>query len=108
MASQMKPSYPYTVVGTAADGSEIRKIPNATTAADIDRAIATANIRPDQTAALVVTYEEAQTKTIRGAIMVKKTKDVFGKEVDFSFVGTLSHDFTTGDNRKSAGLVIRL
>lgn len=107
--SQMKP-YQYAVTGTAADGSEIRKFADTNIAGYIDKAIATANLKPEQTAAVVVTYEDNSggSKVVRGAVMVRKEKDILGKHVDFSLVGVLSHDFTTGSTKKEAGLVIKL
>lgn len=106
----LKPLYAYKVAGTAADGSEIRKFGDDNIAGAIDRAIATADLKPDQTVAIVVTYEDnsGESKVVRGAVMVGKETNVFGKKVDFSLVGVLSHDFSTGSTKKEAGLVIKL
>jgi len=111
--STMAPgSYPYKVVGTARDGSEIRKFGDAAVASAIDSAIASSGMKVDQNAALVVTYNDAAAGgpgVIRGAIMVRKEMGTFFKrKVEFTFAGVLSHDFSTGDNRKEAGLAIRI
>jgi hypothetical protein len=106
------PLYPYVVKATAADGSEIRKFADERVASAIDAAITSANLQPGQSTAIIVTYKDPTSGpglgTIRGAVMFRKEMSLLGKRVDWSLVGTLSHDFSTGTNRKEAGMVIRL
>lgn len=105
-------AYPYKVIGTARDGSEIRKFTADKIASAIDSALAASDLKVNQNAAVVVTYSDAAAGgpgVIRGAVMVRKEVGTFFKrKVEFTFAGVLSHDFSTGDNRKEAGLVIRI
>jgi len=113
------PRYPYVVKGTGSDGSEIRKFANERVASAIDDAIASANLKPGQSTAIVVTYKDSDTGgsagTIRGAVMkrVETTGPSWipflkSKKIEWSFAGVLSHDLSTGSTRKEAGVIIRL
>ena len=106
------PAYNYKVVGTANDGSEIRKFGDAQTAKFIDAAIASANLKVNQNGALIVKYEDPAgigKGVIRGAVMVRKdVGTLFKRKVDFTFVGVLSHDFATGGNAVDVGAVVRI
>jgi len=104
--------YTYKVVGTARDGSEIRKFADAQVASAIDAALASANLKVDQNAAVVVTYQDpgdGSKGSIRGAIMVRKDiGTLFKRKVDFTFACVLTHDLGTGNTRKEVGAVIRI
>jgi len=104
--------YDYRVVGTARDGSEIRKFGDAQVASAIDAAIASANLKVGQNGAVVVTYQDpgdGSKGSIRGAVMIRKdVGSFFGRKVDFTFAGVLTHDLGTGNTRKEAGIVVRI
>lgn len=104
--------YDYKVVGTARDGSEIRKFSDAAIASSIDAAIASAGLKVNQNAAVVVTYQDpgdGTGGTIRGAVMVRKEVGTFwNRKAEFTFAGVLTHNLSTGNTRKEAGLVIRI
>ena len=113
------PAYPYKVASTTPDGSEIRKFADAQIAKGIDDAIASANLKADQSTAVMVTYrDESATPgagVLRGAVMKRMESKVPGwvpflktKKVEWSFVGVVSHDFANSNTVKEAGLVIRL
>lgn len=113
------PAYPYRVVATASDGSEIRKFANERIASAIDDAIATANLKPGQSTAVIVTYKDASGTpgggVLRGAVMKRMETTVPSwvpflktKKVEWSFAGVVSHDFANSNTVKEAGLVIRL
>lgn len=110
------PAYPYRVVGTTTDGSEIRKMADQRVASAIDDAIASANLSGEQSTALLVTYrDEADGGVLRGAVMKKLETRVptwlpfwKTKKVEWSFVGTVSHNFATSNTVKEAGFIIRL
>jgi hypothetical protein len=110
--AQIASPYSYKVVGTARDGSEIRKFGDDQVARNIDAAIASANLKVDQNAAVVVTYQDpgdGSKGSIRGAVMVRKdVGTLFRRKIDFTFVGVLTHDLGTGNTRKEVGAVIRL
>jgi hypothetical protein len=105
-------AYDYKVVGTAKDGTEIRKFANAQLASAIDAAIASANLKSSQTAAVIVTYHDptaTEGATIRGAVMVRKEVGTWwNRKIEFTFAGVVTHDFSSGDTRKEAGMVIRI
>ena len=107
------PAYPYKVVGTAADGSEIRRFTDEKIAGEIDSLIASANLAKDQSAALIVKYSDSG--TLRGAVMTRKYTETPGwlpfwkqKKVEWSFAGIVSHDFKTGATSKEVAMVVRL
>lgn len=98
--------YKYKVTGLAADGSEIRKFSDERIASQIEAAVKSVTWKDGQNLA-IVGYTDGQ--MVRGALLVKKTvSGPFGKSIDFSFAGVLSHDFTTGDTKKEAGFVVQL
>jgi hypothetical protein len=114
------PAYPYTVVGYDSGGSEIRKFANEQVASQIDSALASANLKPGQSTAVVVTYKEPSgvglgKGTLRGAVMRQTEVQVpswvpflKSKKVEWSFVGVLSHDFSNSNTTKEAGMIFRL
>lgn len=119
MSSMETIKYPYTVAGTATDGSEIRKFADSRIASAVDDAIASAALKPGQSTAVIVTYRD-DTATpgagvLRGAVMTRKEVTVpswvpflKSKKAEWSFAGVLSHDFANSNTVKEAGVVIRL
>ena len=107
------PAYPYKVAGMTAGGDEIRRFADEKIASQIDDAIASANLKADQSTAIIVKYNDAG--TLRGAVMKRFESKVptwvpfiKSKKVEWSFAGIVAHDFKTGDTSKELGLVVRL
>lgn len=107
------PAYSYRVVGTTPEGSEIRKFADARIAGAIDDAIASANLKGEQTTAIMVTYKDESATpgggVLRGAVMKKLESAVptwipflSKKKVEWSFVGVISHDFANSNTTKEA------
>lgn len=104
--------YPYRVVSLTPDGNEIRRFADEKIASQIDDAIASANLKADQSTAIIVKYDDRG--VLRGAVMRRFETKVpswipflSSKKVEWSFAGVLVHDFGAGDTRKEAGMVVR-
>jgi len=113
------PAYPYKVASTTPDGSEIRKFADAKLAGAIDDAIASANLKAEQSTAIVVTYKDDSATpgagVLKGAVMKRMELSVPSwmpflkkKKVEWSLVGVLSHDFANSNTTTEVGTIFRL
>jgi hypothetical protein len=96
----------YKVAGTNEQGVELRKFNDAAIQTQIDRAVASARLKEDGKTFAIVGYatEVNGHRQVSGALIIR-ADGPWG--TDFSFAGVLTHDFTTGDDRKELGVRIR-